>query len=94
MQLFGSLGGLFYHFLNFRGLNRKQMIVWRAFLYSSLTESKHAHIIHVVSQLTYPTVYEKGCECLLTSYIRVNPPTKLFRIITDTKYRRSKSYET
>jgi hypothetical protein len=57
-------------------------------------ESKHAHIIHVVSQLTYPTVYEKGCKCLLTSHIRVNPPTKLLPGITDTKHRHSTSYET
>jgi hypothetical protein len=25
-------------------------------------ESKHAHIIHMVNQLTYPTVYEKGVQ--------------------------------
>jgi hypothetical protein len=56
-------------------------------------ESKHAHIIHVVSQLTYPTVYKKVCNCLLTSYIRVNPSTKLLPVITDTKHRHSKSYE-
>jgi hypothetical protein len=56
-------------------------------------ESRHAHIIHVVSQLTYPMVYEKGCKCLLISHIRVNPPTKLLPIITDTKHRHSKSYE-
>jgi hypothetical protein len=62
--------------------------------YQVITESKHAHIIHVVSQLTYPTVYEKGCKCLLTSHIRANPPTKLFLVITDTKHRHSKSYET
>jgi hypothetical protein len=56
--------------------------------------NKHAHIIRVVSQLTYPTVYEKWCKCLLTSYIRANPPTKLFPVITDTRHRYSKSYET
>jgi hypothetical protein len=57
-------------------------------------ESKHAHIIHMVSQLTYPTVYEKGSKCLLTSHIRVNPLRKLFPIIKDTKHCHSKSYET
>jgi hypothetical protein len=56
--------------------------------------NKYAHIIRVVSQLTYLMVYEKGCKCLLTSHIRVNLPTKLFPVITDTKYRHSKSYET
>jgi hypothetical protein len=56
--------------------------------------NKHAHIIRVVSQLTYPTVYERGCKSLLTSHIRVNLSTKLFPVITDTKYRHSKSYET
>jgi hypothetical protein len=54
-------------------------------------ESKHAHVIHVVTQLTYPTVYEKGCKCLLTLHIRANPPTKLFPVITDTKHHHSKS---
>jgi hypothetical protein len=54
-------------------------------------ESKYAHIIRMVSQLTYPTVLRKGCKCLLTSHIRVNPPTMLFPVITDTKHRHSKS---
>jgi hypothetical protein len=53
-------------------------------------ESKHAHIMHMVSQLTYPTDYEKGCKCLLTSHIQVNPPTKLFPVITDTKHHHSR----
>jgi hypothetical protein len=56
-------------------------------------KSKHTHIIHMVSQLTFPTIYEKGCKCLLTSHIRVNPPTKLFSVITYTKHRYFKSYE-
>jgi hypothetical protein len=56
--------------------------------------NKHAYIIRVVSQLIYPTVYEKGCKCLLTLHIRANPPTKLFPVIMDTRHRYSKSYET
>jgi hypothetical protein len=56
--------------------------------------NKHAHIIRVVSQLIYPTVYEKGCKCLLTLHIQANPPTNLFPVITDTRHRYSKSYET
>jgi hypothetical protein len=50
-------------------------------------ESKHAYIIYMVSQLTYPTIYEKGCNCLLTLHIRVNSPKKLFPVIMDTKHR-------
>jgi hypothetical protein len=57
-------------------------------------KSKHAHIIHMVSQLTYVTVYKKWCKCLLTSHIRVNLPIKLFPVITDTKHRHSKPYGT
>jgi hypothetical protein len=56
--------------------------------------NKHAYIICVVSQLTYPMVYEKGCKCLLTSHIRANPPTKLFPVIMDIRHRYYKSYET
>jgi hypothetical protein len=56
--------------------------------------NKHAHIIRVVNQLTYLTVYEKGCKCLLTSHIRANPPTKLFPAITNIRHRYFKSYET
>jgi hypothetical protein len=55
--------------------------------------NKCAHIIHVVSQLKYPTVYEKGCKCLLTSRTRVNRPTKLLPIITDTSHHYSMPYE-
>jgi hypothetical protein len=51
--------------------------------------NKHAHIIHVVSQLTYPTVYEKRCKCLLTLRTRASRLTKLFPVITDTRHRYS-----
>jgi hypothetical protein len=55
--------------------------------------NKRAHIIRMVSQLTYPTVYEKGCKCLLTSHTRANCPTKLFPVITDTSRHYSMPYE-
>jgi hypothetical protein len=55
--------------------------------------NKHAHIIRVVNQLTYPTVYEKGCKCLLTTRTLANRLSKLFPIITDTSHCYSMPYE-
>jgi hypothetical protein len=46
-------------------------------------KSKHAHIIFVVSQLTYLTLFKKKiCKYLLTSHTRLNPPTWLRSTIT------------
>jgi hypothetical protein len=48
-----------------------------------IKKSRYAHIILVVSQLTYPMFLKKRlCKHLLTSHANLNPPTLLNPTIT------------